>query len=289
MKSINKILILFLLFSNTSIAQETLNNYKYIIVPEKYDFLKSEDQFQLNSLTKFLFKKEGFEVLFDSDARPKDLINNPCSALIPKVKNQSGMFTTKLVIELLNCRNQVIFTSTEGRSKEKDYKKSYHQALRNAFESISSLHYKYSPSKAPLQVEEVKKELVEAATIKEEKEATAVSEVIKESVPVVENKAPAPSIIEKVEAPIKVTESKEQTLPANIEIDNNLLYAQANSLGFQLVDSTPKVAYLLLKSSNKDLFFLKNKKGILYKKNGQWIVEYYEIDKLIQKVLTIKF
>ena len=199
------------------------------------------------------------------------------------------MFTTKLVIELLNCRNQVIFTSTEGRSKEKDYKKSYHQALRNAFESISSLHYKYSPSKAPLQVEEVKKELVEAATIKEEKEATAVSEVIKESVPVVENKAPAPSIIEKVEAPIKVTESKEQTLPANIEIDNNLLYAQANSLGFQLVDSTPKVAYLLLKSSNKDLFFLKNKKGILYKKNGQWIVEYYEIDKLIQKVLTIKF
>ncbi len=29
-----------------------LNNYKYVLVPKKFDFLKEADQYQLNSLTK---------------------------------------------------------------------------------------------------------------------------------------------------------------------------------------------------------------------------------------------
>jgi len=40
-------------------AQNELNPYKYIIVPKKFDFLKKENQYRVNSYTKFLFDKEG--------------------------------------------------------------------------------------------------------------------------------------------------------------------------------------------------------------------------------------
>lgn len=50
-----KIMIACLVLVNTLLgtAQESLNGYKYVVVPEKFDFLKSEDLYQINSLTKF--------------------------------------------------------------------------------------------------------------------------------------------------------------------------------------------------------------------------------------------
>ncbi|HBS12200.1 MAG TPA: hypothetical protein DEO36_06595 [Flavobacteriaceae bacterium] len=70
---------------------------------------------------------------------------------------------------------------------------------------------------------------------------------------------------------------------------SNVLYAQANALGYQLIDSTPKVIYVLLKSTRKNVYFLRNKKGIVYKENDQWIVEYYDLDTLVKEVVAIKF
>ena len=261
----------FIIVTSTVFGQQSLNNYKYVIVPKKYDFLKYEDQYQLNSLTKFLFKKEGFETLLDTDTKPSDLANSPCLALIANVKNNSRMLTTKVIIELKNCKNEIVFTSVEGRSKEKEYKKSFQKALRNAFQSITALNYTYKPSLRVTKTEVIKDEELVAVI---ESVAEEPSDVKKESIAVEVNAPKATNNTEKV---------------SNIDIDSNLLYAQENTLGFQLVDSTPKVMYVLLKSSNDELFFLKNKKGILYKKNGQWIVEYYDVDKLIKKALTIKF
>ncbi len=57
------------------------------------------------------------------------------------------MFTTKSIVELRDCSNKIIFSSKEGKSKDKEYKKAYHEAIRNAFKSIQSLKYKYIPVK----------------------------------------------------------------------------------------------------------------------------------------------
>jgi len=86
----------------------------------------------------------------------------------------------------------------------------------------------------------------------------------------------------------EVSQSNDQT---NLEpdISQPILYAQAKPFGFQLVDSAPSVAFLLQKTSQKDVYILKNKNGIIYKKNDKWIAEYYEADTLIQKELQIKF
>ena len=71
--------------------------------------------------------------------------------------------------------------------------------------------------------------------------------------------------------------------------DTNLLYAQANKLGYQLVDSTPSVVFILLKSTNTNLYFLKNKNGVVYKVNEKWYAEFYTNDKLVKQELHIKF
>jgi len=282
------LIIVFVLSSGIIIGQRSLNEYKYVTVPNKFDFLKSDDQYQLNSLTKFLFTKEGFQTLFGGDVRPEELAKSSCLGLTTKVNNTSGLLNTKLVIELVNCRNETVFTSAEGRSKEKDYKKGYHEALRKAFESITDLNYSYEPVKELVvqetQVEKEKEfipeEVKEEVALKESNEVAKTIE-IKQDDKVIDN-------IEKKKVEDVKNEVEAKELP-ELEASTNLLYAQANPYGFQLVDSTPKVVYILLKTSRADVYILKNKNGILFKKDNEWIVEYYEVNELVKQVLEIKF
>ena len=138
---------LFLIFSlSTLFAQKNINSYKYILVPKQFEFQKSADQYQLNSLTKFLFEKSGFTVLFTDENFPADLAANSCLGLKTKINNDSGLFSTKMNVELTDCYNQVIFSTKEGKSKEKDYKKAYYEAVRMAFEDIENLKYAYDGS-----------------------------------------------------------------------------------------------------------------------------------------------
>lgn len=140
MKLKSLFLILTIFISNSVIGQ-SLDDYKYVIIPAKYEFQKTDDQYQLNSLTKFLFEKEGFITQFDNVEMPLEISKNPCDVLTARVNNTSNMFTTKMVIELINCKNQKVLITKEGRSKEKDYKKGYQEALREAFESVTAQNY----------------------------------------------------------------------------------------------------------------------------------------------------
>ena len=282
------LIVVLVLSSSVIIGQRSLNEYKYVIVPNRFDFLKNNDQYQLNSLTKFLYKKEGFKTLYGGDVRPVELVNNSCLGLTTRVNNNSGMLNTKLEIELLNCRNEIVFTSAEGRSKEKDYKKGYHEALRRAFKSITELKYSYEPVKESIVAEtQVEKEKVTIPV--EVKEVVAIKEsngvaktiAIKEEDKVINNIEAQE--VKDIKNEVEVKELTE------LEASTNLLYAQANPYGFQLVDSTPKVIYILLKTSRADVYILKNKNGILLKKDNQWIVEYYERNELVERVLEIKF
>ncbi len=57
------IIIFALILSSPILSQKkNLNSYKYIIVNNKFDFLKKVDQYKTSSFLKFLFKKEGFTV-----------------------------------------------------------------------------------------------------------------------------------------------------------------------------------------------------------------------------------
>ncbi|AOW21782.1 hypothetical protein [Urechidicola croceus] len=264
---------LLMIFSIISIsAQENINDYKYIIVPVQYDFQKGEDTFQINSLTKFLFEREGFNVIYNTDVFPQDLSQNRCLALTAKLKSKSSMFATEANYDLLNCNNEVVYSSKVGSSKNKDFKKSYHEAIRKSFEHIEKLNYKYTGSNAVETPKEIVQLEVPKKTITKQVEVQHKIHKISEE----------PKVAIR-EIPVELTKKAEN------QSQDELLYAQSNSVGFQLVDSSPKVVYILQQTSVKDVYVLKDKNGIVFNSNGQWIAEYYENGVLVNKVLNIKF
>lgn len=142
-----KSFVLFIVFwTCMGFAQHEINSYRYLIVPEKFSFLKQKDQYNLNSLVKIHFEKLGFTVFFDSETLPDSLVNYNCNKLFADVESTGNFLTTKLVITLKDCKNKLVVQSKEGRSKEKDFKISYSQAFRDAFTTFRELNYQYQSS-----------------------------------------------------------------------------------------------------------------------------------------------
>jgi hypothetical protein len=144
--------LLFVLTISAYSQNKEISNYKYIIVQEKFEFLKKPDQYQTSSLTKFLLQKKGFTVFLSNETLPKDLLQNRCLGLIAKVTEASSMFSVKTKIELHDCYGKLVYTSKEGKSKEKEYQKVYQDAIRKAYKTMSDVEYKYIPKEI---VEEV--------------------------------------------------------------------------------------------------------------------------------------
>jgi hypothetical protein len=124
-------------------AQAQLNDYKYIIVPKQFEEFKRKNQYQTSTLVKHLFTEKGFEAVYE-DELPEELNNNRCLGLRAKLVDGSSLFTTKASVILENCNGQQVFTTKEGKSKEKDYKDSYGEALREAFTSFDTTEYSYN-------------------------------------------------------------------------------------------------------------------------------------------------
>lgn len=285
-------MLIALFIISSAFAQSNLNNYKYVIVQKKYDFLKEANQYRLNELTAFLFNKYGFTTLMEGDSYPDDLVKNRCLALKSDVIKDSGLFKTKLNIELKDCNDQVVYTSEVGESREKDYEKSYNEALRNAFKSFDAINYHYVPKPTNEIVEtkeesknnvavtqEIQQLKEEIKNLKQEKKAEVVGAVV----PRMEGKTEA------VEDEAPIEKNAMETEAGVKEGVSDVLYAQAIENGFQLVDSSPKVVYKIKKTSLENVFLVEGLDGTLLNKKGQWVLEYYENGNLKQKVLNIKF
>lgn len=138
----NLLLFLLLIVATCSYSQ-SVNDYKAVIIPLKYDFLKSENQYRLITLTKFNLIKAGFEAFYSNETLPS-AYNDRCSLLYVDVVDENAFLTTKLYITLKDCYGKIIFQSAAGKSKEKQYQVAYTAALNEAFQSIYELQYKYN-------------------------------------------------------------------------------------------------------------------------------------------------
>lgn len=273
---IKKITTIFIFLIAVSFygQQKKINNFKYVIVPERFDFLKHTDQYQTSSLTKFLLKKKGFTVFLSNEKLPNDLLKNRCLALTADVVDASGMLSIKNRIELKDCYGNIIYTSKEGKSKEKDYKKGYHEAIRKAYDSMEDLEYSYKPLEGNL----IKKKVV-----REEVIAAPVRKILP-----VKKELPVKSVnTEKSTVPLKATKSIAKN--TELTITKNVLYAQAVENGFQLVDTKPSLVFKALRTKVKDVYILQDKNGILYKTGNDWVAEYYNNTTLVVEKYQIKF
>ena len=92
----NIFLTLFLLFASYSFAQ-SVNDYKAVIIPMKYDFQKSENQYRLQTITKINLQKAGFKAFYATEAIPAE-VTDRCSLLYFDVKKDNGFLVTKLFV-----------------------------------------------------------------------------------------------------------------------------------------------------------------------------------------------
>jgi len=248
---------LLILSATTSLwAQLSINDYKYVSVPDKFDFLKSNDQYQLNSLTKFLLKKNGFTVLNKSDNYPMDLAQNNCLLLNANVVKIKGLLTTKLQLLLTNCKNTVVFSSEIGKSKLKDYQKAYHEALRDVF-TLSEFNYAY--------VEADRTIVLPTPTPPKTPKVTPIeptSEIVSE-----EPEAPSVPVV---------------------EVASGLIIQQTNT-GYNFIDSRSKtIKYSVHATLFENVYIIDGEEGIIYKRGQSWVRESIENGKTTIEALNIQ-
>ena len=245
-----KLVFVFILFSTVAFSQN-INNYKAVIIPLKYDFLKSENQYRLATLTKLNLQKAGFVAFYSNEDIPSEY-KDRCSLLTVDVKKESGFLMTKLAVVFNDCFGKLVYQSEMGKSKLKEYESAYSEALNDAFRSINALNYKYELNQSP------------------SKQLTQVS--------------PVESVNSSISSWATVVQDSPNT---NAE----LLYAQATPTGYQLVDASPKVVFKLNKTSVPTLYtaIKDNRQGVLIQKENQWFFEYYENDKLFSELVRVKF
>jgi hypothetical protein len=274
-----------------SFAQSSVNDYKYILVPNQFEFLNERDQYQINSLTKFLFNKYGYTAYIQDEDLPDDLSNNRCLGLLADVIKESGFLKTKLRIDLKDCNGNVIHSSKVGETREKEYVKAYNVALRDAFETFENLDYTYQPNESILsksksqpttvvvsakEKEEIARLREEIKTLKEEQENVEVEKPM-----AITKKAEEPKTEAMPKQKVEATVAKER-------IPSGALYAQPIENGFQIVDTTPMKVMILQNSGVKDVFTVEGKKALVYKKGEVWM--YSESGDILKgEVINIKF
>lgn len=251
----SKFLLLLLFVSSFGFSQ-SVNDYKGVIVPLKYDFMKSDNQYRMCTITKANLVKAGFQAFYANET----VLNNysdRCNLLTADVLKDNGFLVTKLYVVLKDCNGKEIYKSEVGKSKEKDFDLAYAEALNMAFESVYALNYKYSGT-----------------------------EVAKSEKAVASPVAPSAATVPVVTAAVAVNVPSSSGEP-----DGTVLFAQPIKNGFQLVDNTPKVVMKVYKTTNPAVYLVLkgDLHGVAIQKEGQWFFEYYENDTLMSEKITVKF
>jgi hypothetical protein len=291
MKKLSLIILLITCLQFKVFAQESINHYKYIIVPTTYSFLGEEDKYQLNSLTKFLFDKYGYTAFLANEELPQDLKNNRCLALYADVVDDKGLFKTKLRIDLKGCDGSIVMSSKIGETREKEFAKAYNLALRDAFETYQNANYKYEPSHKITSTPALP--AVTENTAEKEKEIERLQEELKslKEEKKMETKTvdvPIPAVKE-AKADIKEIKTEAKETKIEVKEASNLLYAQPVENGFQVVDTSPKIVMILLETAKSNVFIVKGQDAIVYKEEGSWYLSKNDGTKVSIEALNIKF
>lgn len=242
------IFLSMLMFSMLSVAQDY---YKVIVIPKKFDFLKEENQYNLNVLCKLFFEREGFKVYYASDNLPKEIANNRCNALFLNLVEENNMFKTKIQVELKDCQNNIVTFSEDGESRNKSLEKAYNEATRAALISLTGVTKFKNPNSS--KAVEPKKE--------------------------VEIK------IEEPELHVDVNPAK------NSNSNTKVLNSEITKNGYNLVDENKNVKFELLKTSNPTIFIAKKEtlQGVFTLNGMNSKFESYLNNELVVEKVEVKF
>jgi len=246
-----KKVVLFLVLSLSIPAfSQSINDYQYVIVPVKFDFLKENDKYHLNTLTKLLLQKYGFKSFLSTDEISNEVTANRCAILYASLVADNSFFSTKVKVVLKDCNEKVIYETNFGSSREKEYAPAYNQALRAAFQSFDSLNHKYNGNNNAV------------TTIA----TPAVPEI--HATPSTETATPNPDNNPEVFF-------FAQPIANGFQIVNS-----EPRVIMRLFNTSQKNVFIGIKGDTH---------GVVITKNNQWFFEYYEVGKLVSEPLKLKF
>lgn len=302
-----------------------LNPYKYIVVPTHFEAFKKVNQHQTSTIVKYYLTENGFPAVYDTQ-QPTELRIDPCQAAYVKLRDDSGMFMTRVALQFVDCQGEVVFETMEGTSKEKDYADAYKGAIAEAFQSLAGMGYSYAPGDdmAGTASESIGNQ---AASVNQppggqltREESARGLEAAREAIPQrpespVSGNVSAASRPDTADpggsgadtesrvsgassqatdsgspAPDSGSPARDSGSPA--PDSGELLYAQEIENGFQLVDSTPKIRMKLMRTSQTDRYIVVvdgETRGMLYQQDDFWIHEFYDAGKLRTERIRIKF
>jgi hypothetical protein len=240
------VVLFFLLCCTFTVAQEP---YKYVIVPKKFSFFGTGNDYNASLMTKAFFENEGFIVYFDTDNFPAELANNRCLAFYVNAIKQKNIFITKINFELIDCTNHVIYSSMQGTSREKDFLNAYNESFRIA---LMSMKGKLNFNRVQNQNTE---KLVPDATLSKS------------------------NAIEEAAIGIKNTEQS-QTLFAIPTANGYKVVDDEPKKIMSLFNTSIKDIFI----AEKGIIT-----GILIKKDNVWFFEYYQNDQLISEKVAVKW
>lgn len=244
-----KFLLIALLVSFVGFSQN-INDYKAVIVPLKYDFLKTDNQYRLATMTKSNLIKAGFQAFYVNEEIPGDY-SDRCQLLYIDVKRDNGFLVTKLYIEFKDCYGKVIYTSEMGKSKEKDYEQAYRESLDLAFVSVNKLHYKYSGNAVSTPSTKTFANVSTAAVASNSVASTPVADV-----------------------------SDPNLLYAQPTENGFQLIDKTPRVVMKLLKTSRPDSFIAIKDGIQ---------GSLNAKDNQWFFEYYQNDKLVSEKVSVKF
>jgi hypothetical protein len=257
-----------MLFIASYSFSQSINDYKAVVIPMKFEFQKSDNQYRLQTKTKVNLQTAGMTGFYSVESIPAEF-NDRCSLLYVDVVDEKAFLATKLSVVFKDCSGKVIYQSPAGKSKEKEFDAAYTEALFEAFKYVNELHYKYNGGSS--NTSSISTNFTPSSTL-----AVPSTPVVPIAKPVVTS---------------SVSNVPVNNVNSSSDSNLNVLYAQPTSFGYQLIDSEPKVVMKIYKTSNPASFMAKkgDVQGALVSKENQWFFEYYQNDNLISEKVNVKF
>lgn len=162
-----KIIILTLLIQFLGFSQ-TKEKYKYALIPAKFDFQKSDDEFRINSTLKAYFTQKGFQTFLNNEILTDEFSNENCNKIYISLERNNSFFITGLTVVIKDCKNNILLKSGEGSSKNKEYKIAYNEALLEALKSFGYFDLRKSTVTSDNKTIAQAKEIVLNPTVKTE-------------------------------------------------------------------------------------------------------------------------
>lgn len=146
------VLCFFILINSTFAFSQNVNDFKYIIIPDKFTGFE-ENEYRMNyHLMRFLTEKK-YEILKSNSSEwPKEVKENTCLALTADVIKGKKFLKNKVDVVFTDCQGKEV-ESLEGISSEKNFAIGYPDALKNAVHMLRISYPRkldYQPQTVPV-------------------------------------------------------------------------------------------------------------------------------------------